>query len=319
MKNTSLVDRILGKVGLQRKSTGTSVVAELPGESLPTGGLWTMGFGALGATLKALEERGVTPKHLKRIRSDIPYADHVALQILTMPQGAPIPTSAAMDIMTVPNYWGAANWMVLLGDTVFSRKEKNLEVIRFVPISERELWAVRHSHFLFLGLSHDADGTPITVRYWQRILPTLEKKRKISGIHPAFLKGKDDMPILTKEEIINQPFFSEKTLQLKWYLVRKDALPESRNHSFETQQQMVPSQEVVASPIEIITALILASINRRAAPLFQLRTSQCTCRCPQQLVVAVDGEEILLKADERMSDNTQNPDLGLATAWKFPE
>jgi len=41
-------------------------------------GLWSETFGAVGASLKELEDRGVTPEHLKLIRSDSDVADAVA-------------------------------------------------------------------------------------------------------------------------------------------------------------------------------------------------------------------------------------------------
>ena len=41
-------------------------------------GLWSEGFGAVGATLKELEDRGVRPEHLRLVRSKPDYADRVA-------------------------------------------------------------------------------------------------------------------------------------------------------------------------------------------------------------------------------------------------
>ncbi|HBV32905.1 TPA: hypothetical protein DEB72_00005, partial [Patescibacteria group bacterium] len=41
-------------------------------------GLWTAGYGEVGATLKSLEDNGVTIEHLARLRSDETYAKRVA-------------------------------------------------------------------------------------------------------------------------------------------------------------------------------------------------------------------------------------------------
>jgi len=45
---------------------------------MTTSGLWTEGFGAIGATLKSLEDAGVTPDGLKKIRSNPKLAAQIA-------------------------------------------------------------------------------------------------------------------------------------------------------------------------------------------------------------------------------------------------
>ncbi|MST04347.1 MAG: hypothetical protein EXS49_02155, partial [Candidatus Pacebacteria bacterium] len=47
-------------------------------------GLWKMEFGQLGATLKVLQDRGVTLAHMERLRSDSAYADRVAASFVDM-------------------------------------------------------------------------------------------------------------------------------------------------------------------------------------------------------------------------------------------
>ena len=40
-------------------------------------GLWTASYGEIGATLKSLEDRGITVDHFKRVRTDSAYADRL--------------------------------------------------------------------------------------------------------------------------------------------------------------------------------------------------------------------------------------------------
>ncbi|MEK9135076.1 MAG: hypothetical protein AAB451_02150 [Patescibacteria group bacterium] len=294
-------------------------------EPRPTGGLWTEGFGAVGATLKTLQDLGVTPEHLKRIRSEPSFAAHVARQILLMPQGAPIDMPTVWNVMGYENVFDYGKWDSLFRSigydrkVMFTEKEKTLPIIRNVPISEKDLWAVRHTHFLFLGISHCPDGMPLTISTWQKVLLP---KMKGAGIEAFFMKdGSNFSP--AEKYLMGQPFFAEQTLRLGWHLVRKDILPLSRSLRYKEQCKLCPTQEKIATPLELVTALILSLYKKNAGPQFQLRTAQEIDEGRGgQLVMGLSGEKIVLSADcEYWNHEWREVDsnIGLATAWKFPE
>jgi len=47
-------------------------------KSTTQSGLWKVGFGELGATLKVLQDHGVTSDYLARLRAEPDYAKRVA-------------------------------------------------------------------------------------------------------------------------------------------------------------------------------------------------------------------------------------------------
>jgi len=79
----------------------------------PEGGLWKEGFGAIGATLRELEKRGVRQEHLARLRSDGNYADLVA---------------KAMKECGVDFFTGLAGWQKFYEDLKIPANFVNLRI-----------------------------------------------------------------------------------------------------------------------------------------------------------------------------------------------
>jgi len=210
-------------------------------------GLWTASYGEVGATLKALEDQGVTKEHLARLRAEPDYAKRVAEFML---QGGLV-GSAHQKLARVilgKNFFGFEEWSSLYGVN-FSNKQLR-EVAEF-PWSEDVLNApcpfhkgksIKETHFAFLGL--DAfKGKPLTILKWQELHPD-------SG-QPRFYSYTPDN-WYSKEKFGNEP-----TCEFRWYLMPLEIVPDSTNKTYSGQTAMLPVDYEVPLAIEEVTKVIL--------------------------------------------------------------
>src|SRR3989338_3116439 len=71
------------KVSFLRQGKNQKEVSAMKKKSTnQNSGLWTASYGEIGATLKALQDHGVTLKHLARLRAEPEYAKRVAKYIV---------------------------------------------------------------------------------------------------------------------------------------------------------------------------------------------------------------------------------------------
>src|SRR5665647_73615 len=94
-------------------------------------GLWTEGFGAIGATLKALEDQGGTFEDLKRIRSDKSTARRV---VLASRGSAESCDERLVRRIMKDSFFGRNEWADL-GVTLTSRQ---IKAVGKFPCSEEE-------------------------------------------------------------------------------------------------------------------------------------------------------------------------------------
>ncbi|MFA6272110.1 MAG: hypothetical protein WC693_03300 [Patescibacteria group bacterium] len=138
-------------------------------------GLWTVEFGQLGATLKALQDHGVTPEHLARIRSDQDYAKSVAAYMRRDDLKGFLHQKQVRDIFG-DNFFGIEEWSEFYGVN-FSQKQ--LRAVSDFPWDEDFLKGpcpihkgkeLRETHFAFLGL-HRVNGRRLTISRWRQLGP----------------------------------------------------------------------------------------------------------------------------------------------------
>ena len=236
-------------------------------------GLWTIRFGELGATLKALQDQGVTVKHLARLRAEPEYAKRVAGFML---QGGLVGlTHQRARAILGKNFFGVEEWSSLYGVN-FSNKQLR-EVAEF-PWSEDVLNApcpfhlgksIKETHFAFLGL--DAfKGKPLTILKWQELHPD-------SG-QPKFSSYAPDS-WYAKEKFGNEP-----TCGFRWYLMPLEIVPESTSKTYAEQTAMLPADYEVPLAIEEVTKVIL---YYRKNGIYLNPTTYSRCRD-----VASDGDPV---------------------------
>jgi hypothetical protein len=86
--------------------------------------------------------------------------------------------------------------------------------VPFIPFSDSVLRQTAHSHILFLGVPETADRSPLS----------LARMRDFFGMDPAA-----KAPCFYNQDwYTREDFFNECRIELKWYLLRKELIPESR-------------------------------------------------------------------------------------------
>ncbi len=224
-------------------------------------GLWTIQFGELGATLKALQDNGVTKEHLARLRAEPDYAKRVAKFML---QDDLIESTCQKLVRKImgKNFFGIEEWSFFYGVN-FSKKQLR-EVAKF-PWSEDVLNApcpfhkgksVKETHFAFLGLNK-INGEPLTILKWQEL-------------HRAWFRSYHPGAWCAEEK-----FATEQTCAFRWYLMLLEIVPNSTNKTFQEQTAMLPADYEVPLAIEEVTKLIL---YRRKNSVFLNRLEHGRCQ-----------------------------------------
>ncbi|KKU11903.1 MAG: Dimethylglycine dehydrogenase [Candidatus Azambacteria bacterium GW2011_GWC2_45_7b] len=165
-------------------------------------GLWKVEFGELGATLKVLQDHGVTPDHLARLRAEPDYAKRVAEFMLRGGLDASIHQKLARAVMG-KDFFGVEDWSALYGVN-FSQKQ--LRQVAEFPWGEDILNStcplcgkvVKDCHFAFVGLDRNptADGIRYILSHAARIVPALGGLRVLrtwAGLRPY---TPDGLPLL---------------------------------------------------------------------------------------------------------------------------
>lgn len=180
------------------------------------GGLWKVEFDELGATLKALQDNGITLDHLARIRTEPDHAKRVAKFMLRGGLDASIHQKLARAVMG-ENFFGVEDWSALYGVN-FSHRQL-CEVAKF-PWSEDILNStcplcgkvIKDCHFAFVGLDR-INGRPLTIM-------------KLQSLHPATGQPKF-YPYAPSEWYFEQKFAKETTMSFRWYLLHQNIVPKS--------------------------------------------------------------------------------------------
>lgn len=212
----------------------------------PKNGLWTASYGEIGATLKALQDNGVTLEHLARLRSDTKYARRIAEYIIHDYMNDLIRHNLASAIMG-NNFFGIEDWTALLFGTDASKKK--FHSVPAFPWNEAILTSicplcgkvVKNCHFAFLGLDC-INGQPLTIL-------------KLQELHPA--TGQPKFSSYAPSQHHEKKFVAETTMNFGWHLLHIEAVPGSENKTFEEQKEMLPKEYEVPLLIAEITKDLL--------------------------------------------------------------
>lgn len=207
-------------------------------KSTNQGGLWTASFGEIGATMKSLQDHGVTLEHLARLRAEPEYAKRVAEYILRGGVDGSVHHKLARALMG-KNFFGIEDWATLYGAN-FSQKQ--LRKVAEFPWGEDILAStcplcgktVKDCHFAFLGLDR-LNGKPLNILKLQELHPATTQPRFASFTPDSWY---------SKEK-----FATGTTCDLRWYLLHTNIVPKSEDKTFDEQKAMLPVEYEVPSAI----------------------------------------------------------------------
>ncbi len=201
-------------------------------------GLWTATFGEVGATLKSLQDHGVTLEHLARLRAEPEYAKRVAEYILRGGVDGSVHHKLARALMS-KNFFGIEDWATLYGANF---AQMQLRQVAEFPWGEDVLAStcplcgktVKDCHFAFLGLDR-LNGKPLTIRELQELHSNTAQPRFYSYTPDAWY---------SKEK-----FATDTTMDLRWYLLHTNIVPKSEDKTFDEQKAMLPAEYEMPSAI----------------------------------------------------------------------
>lgn len=209
-------------------------------KSTTQSGLWTASYGEVGATLKSLQDNGVTLDHMARLRSDPAYAKRIAEFMLRGGINDSVHHKLARAWMG-QNFFGVEEYVTLYGVN-FSKKQLR-EVNGFpwgedvlngpCPFNKGKL--LRDTHFAYLGVDK-LNGEPLTIMKFQE-LHSASGQPKFYSYAPGSWYHQ-------------QAFATDKTMKLRWYLLLKDIVPNSTSANWNDQKVMLPAEYEVPTAVE---------------------------------------------------------------------
>ena len=261
-------------------------------------GLWTASYGEIGATLKALQDHGVTLEHLARLRAEPNYAERVAEYMLHGGVKTSTHHKLAHTIMG-KNFFGIEDWVALLFKT---SSQKQFRGVPDFPWSEEILTStcplcvniVKDCHFAFLGFDR-INGEPLTILKLQELHPAAGRPRFSSyySQHDSHYSGKK--------------FITETAMDFRWYLLHMDIVPGSENKTFEEQEAMLPAEYEVPFLVTEIAKDLFAFQETRAYAI-SARYKRCAdiylgCRVIARYCDASDLDFLDIFSDSFRRDN----------------
>jgi hypothetical protein len=274
-------------------------------KSTTQSGLWKVEFGELGATLKVLQDNGVTPDHLARLRAEPDYAKRVAGFMLRGGLDASIHQKLARAVMG-KNFFGVEDWSTLYGVN-FSQKQ--LRQVAEFPWGEDILNStcplcgkvVKDCHFAFMGLDR-INGKPLTIL-------------KLQELHPATGQPKfySYAPSASYSE---QKFARKTTMSFRWFLLHQNIVPKSEDKTYDDQRAMLTADYEVPSAVTEATKDLLV-FRKTGNFVNPSRYARCECVTSGGLRVSVGRfYENGLTVDYYWGD-ARDYYIGLAASRKF--
>ena len=270
-------------------------------------GLWTVEFGELGATLKVLQDNGVTPAHLARLRGEPDYAKRVAEFMLRGGLEGSVHQKLARAVLG-KNLFGVEEWASLYSAHL---TQKQLREVSEFPWDGNVLNApcpfvkgktVKETHFAFLGLEK-WNGRPLTIVKLQELHPANGQPRFYSYTPAAWY---------SKEK-----FATDVTMKLRWYLLLKDIVPNSENMMFDDQKAMLPKEYEVPSAVAEIAKdlLVFKKTGVYANPSRYARTEDVSSGGDRVGAgyCAAGGVNVAYRGDDYRDDF-----IGVGASRKFP-
>jgi hypothetical protein len=271
-------------------------------KSTTQSGLWKVGFGELGATLKVLQDHGVTSDYLARLRAEPDYAKRVAEFMLRGGLDASIHQKLARAVMG-KNFFGVEDWSALYGVN-FSQKQ--LRRVAEFPWGEDILNStcplcgkvVRDCHFAFVGLNR-LNGKPLTILKLQELYPATGQPKFFSYVGYS-----------------GQKFAKETTMDFRWYLLHQNIVPKSEDKTYGDQKAMLTADYEVPSAITEVTKDLLV-FKKTGNFVNSSWDARCECVTWDGRHVSVgDFDEDGLVVDDCLNDDCDF-NLGVAASRKF--
>lgn len=274
-------------------------------KSTTQSGLWTVEFGELGATLKVLQDYGVTPDHLARLRAEPDYAKRVAEFMLRRGLDAFIHQKLARVVMG-KNFFGVEDWSALYGVN-FSQKQ--LRQVAEFPWGEDILNStcplcgkvVKDCHFAFLGLDR-INGKPLTILKLQELHPVTGQPKFYSYAPSAWYS--------------EQKFAKETTMSFRWYLLHQNIVPKSEDKTYGDQKAMLTADYEVPSAITEVTKDLLV-FRKTGSFVNPSRYARCECVASGGSRVTVGGFGGRGLGVGDYWGGRRDCDVGLAASRKF--
>lgn len=220
-------------------------------------GLWNAGYGEIGATLKVLQDRGVTLEHLERLRSrdHQDYADRVAAAFKQIYLPGQITASAANRIMR-RNIFDLSGWAEVFGLWItegLQRKEAAFPWSEELLMSPCPLCGdiIRECHYAFFGVPKFRKE-PLTINKFRQLLESQKES------HPRFLSRAE-----YTESFLSSDFNEVTTLEPRWYLLHLEIVPGSPNKVFYDQITSLPDEYEPPLAIAEVAKNTFARITRR--------------------------------------------------------
>ena len=269
------------------------------------GGLWKASYGEVGATLKALQDHGVSTEHLARLRAEPDYAKRVAEFMLRGGVSGSVNHQVVRAIMD-KNFFGVEEWATLY--CVKFTKKQLREVAEF-PWGEEVLNApcpfvkgktVKETHFAFLRLEN-VNGKPLTILHLQELHPHNGQPKFASYAPNSWYS--------------NQAWATSKTAKFRWYLMPLEIVPNSEDKTYQDQVTMLPQgYEVPTAVEEVLKDLLYYRKNGiYLNPTRYARTTDVTSNGYRVIVGYFDrhGLNVFNRWDGRRRDN-----IGMASSRK---
>jgi len=269
-------------------------------------GLWTASYGEIGASLKALEDHGVTTEHLARLRAESDYAKRVAEFMLRGGLEGSVHQKLARAILG-KNFFGIEEWATLYGVNFTNKQLREVanfpwnEDVLNTPCPFHKGKSIKETHFAFLGLD-GFKGKPLTIIKWQEL-------HSKSG-QPRFYSYAQDCWYAKEKFAINP------TCRFRWYLMPLEIIPDSTEKTYQEQVAMLPAEYEVPLAIEEVTKLIL---YYRKNGIYLNQTNYGRCQD-----VTSDGSRVYVGRFDSYGldvsycwDDNRNYNIGLAASRNF--
>jgi hypothetical protein len=222
-----------------------------------------MGFDEIGATLKVLQDHGVTIDHLTKLCAEPDYARRVAEFISRGGLDVSIDQRIARAVMN-ENFFSVDDWLGLCGVN-FSPKQLR-QVVGF-PWREEILNStcllcgevVRDCHFAFVGPDR-VNGKPLTILKLHEFYPLTGQPRFYSYAPGAWYSRQD--------------FAGKTTMAFRWYLLHREIVPRSEDKTFNVQRERLPvCYEAPLAVTEILKDLLV--FCKTGVRVKSLRRARC--------------------------------------------
>jgi len=215
------------------------------------GGLWSDSFGAVGATLKALQDAGITPEHLAALRSDRGLANAVA-RLIKQKTVSPSFAEKQLGFLEPGRFFGPTDWVKIFGIEISEfvaspglLSRFNLREVLDGPCPFVVGKTVKETHYFFY-LPPNFDGKPLTLKTWQRIFPeTGEFCFSAYMDSGAWFRDYD--------------FAKEGLARWSWYLMFEGVVPGSGSKTWEEQLAFKPQGYEIPSLVECVPLYLLTA------------------------------------------------------------